>query len=544
MLHRSVFVSFIFLLISSNNSAGQSLIQNGGFEQLSSCPSAPGDINLSIPWNAAGGSSDLFAFCYVNPGSPGCNDVGVPINFAGNAQAHSGSCYAGIISYRSTSVSRSYLQIPISQTLTKDSLYRVNAWIRRSSGSKFATNSLGFAFSTAPLNQSGSSPILVPPQLEITQVLADTSNWFLYEDYYVATGIESYLTIGNFRDDPSTNFVNFGVAPNNCVTMNELAYYYVDDISLQKVTESLSISGDTLLCTGESTTLIGFSTTQGYWSTQALPTDTLANGNNVLSITPANTTAYLWHGLGNTIPVTVYVNPPPSFSLGADTTVCSNDTIPLSVNLAGVNYLWSTGSTASSIDATAPGIYILTVSLKGCEVRDTITISDKPVPPIVLNQDTTVCKGVKEVTLDAGIASTYLWYPGGESTQLITVTDPGIYSVQTVLANGCDNSASVRIAELCEDLLFVPGAFTPNGDGKNDVFYAQGTGIFDLNIAIFNRWGQQVFESSAITVPWDGTFNGKDCPSGNYSYIIKYTGNGPGNKPKPKTTYGTFILFR
>lgn len=69
-------------------------------------------------------------------------------------------------------------------------------------------------------------------------------------------------------------------------------------------------------------------------------------------------------------------------------------------------------------------------------------------------------------------------------------------------------------------VLFVPNAFTPNGDGLNDAFGAKGNGIIEYNIQIFNRWGELVFESNDINGQWDGTYKGEKAEMGAYAYNI------------------------
>ncbi|MEW6469817.1 MAG: gliding motility-associated C-terminal domain-containing protein [Bacteroidota bacterium] len=68
--------------------------------------------------------------------------------------------------------------------------------------------------------------------------------------------------------------------------------------------------------------------------------------------------------------------------------------------------------------------------------------------------------------------------------------------------------------------LYVPNAFTPNGDGINDLFGAKGDGIIEYSIQIFNRWGELVFESSDINKQWDGTYKGQIAETGAYAYSI------------------------
>ena len=69
--------------------------------------------------------------------------------------------------------------------------------------------------------------------------------------------------------------------------------------------------------------------------------------------------------------------------------------------------------------------------------------------------------------------------------------------------------------------LYSPNAFSPDGDGINDIFKISGQGMNDFQIEIFNRWGQMVYKSIDLSNGWDGTFKGKILPTGTYVYKIK-----------------------
>ena len=69
--------------------------------------------------------------------------------------------------------------------------------------------------------------------------------------------------------------------------------------------------------------------------------------------------------------------------------------------------------------------------------------------------------------------------------------------------------------------LYSPNAFSPDGDGINDLFKISGQGIMDFQIEIYNRWGQMVYKSFDLSSGWDGTFNGKKLPTGTFVYKIK-----------------------
>jgi len=89
--------------------------------------------------------------------------------------------------------------------------------------------------------------------------------------------------------------------------------------------------------------------------------------------------------------------------------------------------------------------------------------------------------------------------------------------------------------------LYSPTAFSPDGDGINDLFKVYGQGMSDFKIEIFNRWGQMIYKSFQLSEGWDGTFKGKNLPTGSYVYKIK-TSEYSEEKKIVKT--GTIALVR
>ena len=100
----------------------------------------------------------------------------------------------------------------------------------------------------------------------------------------------------------------------------------------------------------------------------------------------------------------------------------------------------------------------------------------------------------------------------------VTVTDP--------LLNSCSSKDTVRIrfidSKCLDPYIFVPNAFTPNGDGENDVLYVRGRNITDLYFAVFNRWGEKVFETTNQAVGWDGYFRGRAADPAVFDFYLKY----------------------
>jgi gliding motility-associated-like protein len=70
--------------------------------------------------------------------------------------------------------------------------------------------------------------------------------------------------------------------------------------------------------------------------------------------------------------------------------------------------------------------------------------------------------------------------------------------------------------------LYVPNTFSPNGDGRNDIFYAYGAEIKEYEMWIFNRWGQLIFTSDQINYGWDGTYRGADSQIDTYVWKVRF----------------------
>jgi len=89
--------------------------------------------------------------------------------------------------------------------------------------------------------------------------------------------------------------------------------------------------------------------------------------------------------------------------------------------------------------------------------------------------------------------------------------------------NGCSASDEVVVGVSFSKDIFVPNAFTPNGDGKNDIFKMYGHGVVEVSFRIHDRWGTLVFESKDPSAGWDGVYNGEQLSSGVYYYSLVTT---------------------
>jgi gliding motility-associated-like protein len=134
---------------------------------------------------------------------------------------------------------------------------------------------------------------------------------------------------------------------------------------------------------------------------------------------------------------------------------------------------------------------------------------------------------------DLGTDFTYEWSPAEELSNpkgIKTIAKPNNTTTYTVIVTdsyGCKEFDTLTISVLdviCDEpYIFIPNAFSPNKDNNNDVLYVRGKLLTDIHLAIFDRWGEKVFETNDIKKGWDGTFKGKPCEPGIYVYYLEAT---------------------
>jgi len=213
--------------------------------------------------------------------------------------------------------------------------------------------------------------------------------------------------------------------------------------------------------------------------------------------------------------------------LGNDTSICTGKPVVLDAFVPGASYQWQDGSGNATFTAAEKGRYSVTVTKDGCVETDEIQV-DLLEPYLALReQDTLVC-GNRPFTLhaDAFPESSYSWNNGGTGASL-QAADSGLYIVTA--SNVCGSfSDSVHVATMtCFCDAFVPNAFTPNGDGANDVLLARLNcpGITQFVMRVYNRYGQRLFDSNDIDRGWDGMQRGSPVDVGTYYYYVEYKGD-------------------
>ncbi len=235
----------------------------------------------------------------------------------------------------------------------------------------------------------------------------------------------------------------------------------------------------------------------------------------------------------------------PEFSLGEDQVLCS-DGITLEADIAADRFLWSDGSTGNAIHVIHSGTYWVTVSNAAvCSVSDTVTVTLVQPNPQDLGEDFSICRGDALHELKANVSSgaSVLWSNGSREASVMPDT-AGIWWV-SVTNPPCIQTDTLYITEeVCACFFEVPTAFTPNGDGRNDVFRAviePGCPVAGYTLNVYNRYGQRVFGSNDPLTGWDGWYRGSPADVGTYFYEILFEG---GTHRRQYYRKGDMVLMR
>jgi len=291
-------------------------------------------------------------------------------------------------------------------------------------------------------------------------------------------------------------------------------------------------ASDTIICSGDIAVLSATGGINYVW-TPGNSLDDSTKQNPIAN--PLNTTNYevIINGLcsADTLNININVFQYPIADAGSDTAICLGSSMQLLGSGTG-SYFWSP-SLGLSDDTIANPIanptvntdYILSVDNNGCLDKDTVTIAVNPLAVISLSADSTICSS-SSLQLQASGGNTYLWSP---STNLsaTNISNPVFNSIGVdtnsylVIATGncgSDTGFVTITTESCN--IFIPNAFSPNGDGGNDKFLVRGGGINNILIKVYDRWGNKVFVTKNINDSWDGTNKGKLLNAGVYVYYV------------------------
>lgn len=223
---------------------------------------------------------------------------------------------------------------------------------------------------------------------------------------------------------------------------------------------------------------------------------------------------------------------------------CPDEQFTLSLSSTFASILWDNASTAGSVTLNQPGTYkVTTTDANGCKGTTEKIINAKSLPVLTAGADKEKVAPQTTVQLHATGADTYSWSPAilldnpliADPTTLIGETT--MFEVTGTSADGCEAKLSVMVeVDPALSGLQFPPAFSPNGDGDNEMWVVQGAENFpDCTLTIFDGHGRRVFEKKGQPY-WDGTYQGKPLPEGTYYYVH--------GCPDKKITTGNILIFK
>jgi len=342
---------------------------------------------------------------------------------------------------------------------------------------------------------------------------------------------------GILYDSSGAKTVTFNISDANCSQSTT----QVINISPLPIAEA---GADTTICANISVKLGGNSVTTGatyVW----FPSSTLDNPyvpNPIASPTASITTYSVTvtapgTGCVNTAYVVVTMLNPLIANAGTSAQICLNDSVGIGAGLIeGQYYHWTpaTGLSSTTIpnpvaSPTQTTTYTLSVTdTAGCAaVTDNVTVTVNPLPSANAGKDDTIAIGGSvQLTGTGGVQ--YAWSPaaGLNNADLFNpIASPDsstIYILTVTNVFGCQSTDTMEVYVFdYATPYFIPSAFTPNGDGHNDVLFVRGGGFLTFEFQVFNRYGQQMFDSKDINEGWDGnTPNGQPAPLDAYVYKL------------------------
>lgn len=289
-----------------------------------------------------------------------------------------------------------------------------------------------------------------------------------------------------------------------------------------------NITGNNSICSGQSTTLTASGGGTYSWNTGVTTSTISVSQTSSTSYTVTVTSA---NGCTAAATSSVTVTPVPNPSVTASgSTICSGDATTLTAT-GGTTYTWNPGNlTGSSVVVfpTSATTYTVTAANGICTDTASVAINVNPSPAVAAANVSVNYGGSTTVTASPSggtLPYTYLWNTGDVTPSIsVSPTVTTVYCVTITDANGCTDAAcaTVTVDYVCGEL-FIPNAFSPNGDMKNDFFRPRSICFKTFHLVIYDRWGVKVFETDDInTKGWDGMYKGSIGETAVFNYYFSY----------------------
>lgn len=404
-----------------------------------------------------------------------------------------------------------------------------------------------YAYSVTASTDSGSNcyattivTVLEGPALgpDTSLISCSSTSVNLYEIYDTTGYQASWSLNGNPVSNPTS--VNTGgnyqlIASQGSAGCKDTAYFNLS-VSIVNATGSVTNAnctdqGQILLtnATGAAPINYGIDSNPGVF--QQSPSFSVSPGNYVITVKDSNNCTA-------SIPLSVGFTDNLILEVRVDTSICAGESVVLSTSGNASAYSWSPASGLNDPSAASPVStpatttdYTVTATLGSCTRTEEVKVSI--IQSVSVDAGPTqVMNAGGSVTLQASAsgATGYSWSPAtglSSATALNPTANPAATTVYTITASnnsGCVASDTVSVIVI-PNCVAVRNAFSPNGDGNNDLWkvYDDYGCLENVSVQIFNRYGNKVFESRDYRNNWDGKYNGKPVPDGTYYGVIQFT---------------------
>ncbi len=411
---------------------------------------------------------------------------------------------------------------------------------------------------TAASSNAGASPSY---QWKVNGTNAGTNN----NSFVSSTLVNGDVVTCSIHADPLSTCTTTTNATSNAITM----------VVSNKGNPSLAINASAnIICAGQSVTFTATPTNAGanpsyQWmvngsnagaNTSSFTSSTLTNGdvvNCLLTVDPLFSCANLPNATSNNIVAVVKNQPEPTATITASVAeACAGSNINFNADVqnAGspVSYQWLINNlpanngdnpvfNSNTLENGDQLTCMITPGSGACSLApvqsNTIIAAIDALPVVhILPADTTIVSGkqVKLTVVGSSDINTFAWSPSDKlqdpltlSPTTVSLTEGVTYSLVVESSKGCQATATAIV--IVGRLLNMPNAFSPNGDGKNDVFRIPPNSLINLKeFSVFDRWGNKVFSTSDSSIGWDGNYKGEPANAGTYVYMINgtnYKGN-------------------
>jgi gliding motility-associated-like protein len=361
----------------------------------------------------------------------------------------------------------------------------------------------------------------------------------------------NFQTSNVFNVLPGTYTVTIKDA-NNCSASQSITVGLTNNLSINP-------APDVTICEGKSIQLnVNTNATQFSWS-PAVGLSNAAIQNPVAN--PTTTTQYIvtanFGQCSGKDTIVVNVNAAPIPNAGPDVEICYGQDYQLQGS-GGVQYIWNPPSTLSNGALPNPvsspqqtiTYSLMVIDANGCSSLVPDQMSVTVTPPIIVKanpKDTVVFAGDQFQLSVSSAATNFSWSPATglsnpfSANPTLTVTSDITYNIIATTAAGCRGDGTVTVKVFKGPEIYMPTGFTPNGDGKNDIFKPFTVGITKLNyFKVYNRWGRLLYSTSNLNEGWDGRIGGVDQPTSTFVWMVQ----GVARDGKVITKKGTVTLIR